>query len=38
MYYRLGQGKDYVYEYVGNFIGRKKERYFTANSPSKKKI
>ncbi|MDZ7879805.1 MAG: Rpn family recombination-promoting nuclease/putative transposase [Saprospiraceae bacterium] len=25
MYYRLGQGKDYVYEYVGNFIGRKKK-------------
>lgn len=23
MYFRLGQGKDYIYEYEGNFIGRK---------------
>jgi predicted transposase/invertase (TIGR01784 family) len=25
MYFRLGQGKDYVYEYEGNFIGRKQK-------------
>lgn len=23
MYFRLGQGKDYIYEYEGNFVGRK---------------
>jgi predicted transposase/invertase (TIGR01784 family) len=25
MYFRIGQGKDYIYEYQGNFIGRKKK-------------
>jgi hypothetical protein len=25
MYFRLGQGKDYIYEYEGNFIGRKQK-------------
>lgn len=25
MYFRLGQGKDYIYEYEGKFIGRKKK-------------
>jgi predicted transposase/invertase (TIGR01784 family) len=24
MYFRLGQGKDYIYEYEGKFVGRKK--------------
>jgi predicted transposase/invertase (TIGR01784 family) len=25
MYFRIGQGKDYIYEYEGKFIGRKKK-------------
>jgi PD-(D/E)XK nuclease family transposase len=25
MYFRLGQGKDYIYEYEGNFIGRRRK-------------
>jgi predicted transposase/invertase (TIGR01784 family) len=25
MYFRLGQGKDYIYDYEGNFVGRKKK-------------
>lgn len=24
MYFRLGQGKDYIYDFVGNFVGRSK--------------
>ena len=37
MYYRLGQGKDYVYEYVGNFIGRKKKDILQPTTHQKKK-
>ena len=37
MYYRLGQGKDYVYEYVGNFIGRKKKDILQPTAHQKKK-
>ena len=37
MYYRLGQGKDYVYEYVGNFIGRKQKDILQPTNHQKKK-
>ena len=37
MYYRLGQGKDYIYEYVGNFIGRKKKDILQPTAHQKKK-
>lgn len=37
MYYRLGQGKDYVYEYIGNFIGRKKKDILQPTTHQKKK-
>ena len=37
MYYRLGQGKDYVYEYVGNFIGRKKKDILQPTTHQKRK-
>ena len=37
MYYRLGQGKDYVYEYVGNFIGRKQNDILQPTAHQKRK-
>ena len=37
MYYRLGQGKDYVYEYVGNFVGRKQKDILQPTNHQKKK-
>ena len=36
MYFRIGQGKDYIYEYDGKFIGRKKKD--TLNPTSAQKI
>jgi predicted transposase/invertase (TIGR01784 family) len=36
MYFRIGQGKDYIYEYDGKFIGRKKKD--TLNPTNAQKI
>ncbi len=37
LYFRLGQGKDYIYEYQGSFIGRKKKDVLNATSYQKTK-
>ena len=37
MYYRLGQGKDYIYEYVGNFVGRKTKDILQPTAHQKRK-
>jgi PD-(D/E)XK nuclease family transposase len=37
MYFRLGQGKDYIYEYDGKFVGRKKKDILNPTSHQKAK-
>ncbi|MEY4938107.1 MAG: hypothetical protein RIS64_4468 [Bacteroidota bacterium] len=37
LYFRLGQGQDYIYEYHGSFIGRKKKDVLNATNYQKKK-
>jgi predicted transposase/invertase (TIGR01784 family) len=37
MYFRLGQGKDYVYEYEGSFMGRKQKDVLNPTNHQKKK-
>jgi PD-(D/E)XK nuclease family transposase len=36
MYFRIGQGKDYIYEYEGKFVGRKKKD--TLNPTGRQKL
>ncbi len=37
MYFRIGQGTDYIYEYQGNFVGRKKKDILNPTNYQKKK-
>jgi hypothetical protein len=37
LYFRLGQGQDYIYEYQGSFIGRKKKDLLNPTNYQKKK-
>jgi PD-(D/E)XK nuclease family transposase len=37
MYFRLGQGQDYIYEYVGAFVGRKKKDILNPTNAQKNK-
>jgi hypothetical protein len=37
LYFRLGQGKDYIYEYQGSFIGRKEKQVLNPSNYQKKK-
>lgn len=37
LYFRLGQGKDYIYEYEGNFVGRKMKDILNPTNYQKKK-
>ncbi len=37
LYFRLGQGKDYIYEYQGSFIGRKKKDILNPTNYQKQK-
>jgi hypothetical protein len=37
MYFRIGQGKDYIYEYEGKFIGRKKKDVLNPTTAQKTK-
>jgi hypothetical protein len=37
MYFRLGQGKDYIYEYEGKFVGRKKKDVLNPTNHQQKK-
>ncbi|MEY4935759.1 MAG: hypothetical protein RIS64_2118 [Bacteroidota bacterium] len=38
LYFRLGQGKDYVYEYKGNFVGKYKKDVFKPTKHQKEKF
>ena len=37
LYFRLGQGQDYIYEYQGSFLGRKKKDVLNPSNYQKKK-
>jgi predicted transposase/invertase (TIGR01784 family) len=38
LYFRLGQGKDYIYEYKGNFVGKYKKDIFKPTKHQKEKF